>query len=195
MDRSKSVQAVFALKSYPLVTAASTGGSVTAGGNYPHGTTVTVSATAAPNFRFTGWAGDASGSAGAVAVLMTGARSIQALFVPKSAQTISFPVLPDQSLGTGPVTLNATATSGLPVTYAVVSGPANITGNQLMITGAGAIVVEAQQPGDGIYLPAPGVSRTFNAVAAATVKYRPLARLLLQTEATPGSAPYVIERP
>jgi len=104
-------------------------------------------------------------------------------------------VLPDQSLGAGPVTLNATATSGLPVTYAVVSGPANITGNQLMITGAGAIVVEAQQPGDGIYLPAPGVSRTFNAVAAATVKYRPLARLLLQTEATPGSAPYVIERP
>jgi hypothetical protein len=195
MDRSKSVQAVFALKSYPLVTAASTGGSVTAGGNYPHGTTVTVSATAAPNYRFTGWAGDASGSAGAVAVLMTGARSVQALFVPKSAQTISFPVLPDQSLGAGPVTLNATATSGLPVTYAVVSGPATITGNQLMITGAGVIVVEAQQPGDGTYLSAPGVSRTFSAVAAATVKYRPLARVLLQTEATQGNAPYVIERP
>lgn len=195
MDGSKSVQAVFALKTYPLVTAATEGGAVTAGGTYPHGTTITVTASAADNYRFVGWDGDASGSERSVAVFMSAAKSVQAFFVPKSAQSIVFPPLADQNLGASPIALSATASSGLPVTYAVVSGPASISGNQLMIGGAGAIVVEARQSGDAIYLPAPTVTRAFNAVASATVKYQPRTRLILQHDATRGGATYVIERP
>jgi hypothetical protein len=45
------------------------------------------------------------------------------------AQTINFPQIPDQPSGTEWVNLNATASSGLPVQYFVVSGPVEIEGN------------------------------------------------------------------
>jgi hypothetical protein len=45
------------------------------------------------------------------------------------------------------MTLPATASSGLPVTY-TVSGHALLVGNQMTITGAGAITITAKQAGD-----------------------------------------------
>jgi hypothetical protein len=78
----------------------------------------------------------------------------------KHPQTINFtqpatPVPPTAS----PVTLVATATSGLPVVFSVVSGPATVSGNQLTFTGFGTIVVAANQAGNAIYDPAPQVTR------------------------------------
>ena len=195
IDRSKSVQANFSLKSFPLTTAASTGGSVTGGGVYPYGTTVTLSSMPLAGYRFTGWTGDASGSISSVAVQMTAARSVQALFAAKTAQVISFGPLSDQSPGAGSVSLTASASSGLPVTFAVISGPASVSGSQLAVTGVGQIVVEARQAGNDLFLPAPAVAQSFNSLAAAAIKYRSASPTLLQGESVRGAAPLVIGAP
>ena len=63
------------------------------------------------------------------------------------SQTISFGPLAGQTYGVVPITLSATDTSDLPVSFSVVSGPATLSGNVLTITGAGTVEVEASQAG------------------------------------------------
>ncbi len=80
---------------------------------------------------------------------------------PKAGQTLTFADAPALAYGDAGQALAATATSGLPVTYAVLSGPGVITGgNVLSPTGAGDIVVEATQAGNHNYNAAPPVQRT-----------------------------------
>ena len=68
------------------------------------------------------------------------------------SQTISFSALANQTYGaTTPVDLTATASSNLPVSFAIISGPATISGSVLTITGAGNVVVEASQAGNDVY--------------------------------------------
>jgi hypothetical protein len=81
-------------------------------------------------------------------------------------QSIDFAPLPGRTFGDAPFTLAATASSGLPVSFSVTSGPATLSGDQLTITGAGEVVVRASQPGDATRAPAPDVDRSF-AVAKA----------------------------
>jgi MBG domain (YGX type)/Bacterial Ig-like domain (group 3)/Beta-propeller repeat len=50
------------------------------------------------------------------------------------------------------IPLKAKATSGLPVTLRVVSGPAILVGDDLKIIGTGTVVVEAKQSGNSDYL-------------------------------------------
>lgn len=58
-------------------------------------------------------------------------------------------------------TLFASATSSLPVSFSIVSGPGTITnGNILSHTGAGSVVVRASQGGSSIYNPATSVDAT-----------------------------------
>jgi uncharacterized repeat protein (TIGR02543 family) len=193
VDRNKTVQANFALRSYALTTAASGGGSVTAGGTYPHGSTVTVTATPSSGYRFTGWSGDASGSAVSVTVTMTAQRSVTANFAAKAPQIVNFPPPADRSIPAPAFPPGGSATSGLPVTYTVVSGPATIVGGQIQVNGPGSITVRASQPGDDFYLPAADVLRTFNAVAAAVVKVVPASRVIL-AERLQRSPNFVLQR-
>jgi hypothetical protein len=79
----------------------------------------------------------------------------------KISQTISFGALPDRTYGTPPFTLAATASSGLPVSFGLVTGPAVVAGDAVTVTGAGTVTVRASQPGDAIYAPAPDVERAF----------------------------------
>ena len=83
-----------------------------------------------------------------------------------AAQFIDFTEIPDQLTYNEPITLQATSTSGLPVTFEVVSGPATIDGNVLTLTGEdGQVKVRAIQEGDGTnWQPAPAVNRTFYVV-------------------------------
>jgi hypothetical protein len=85
----------------------------------------------------------------------------------QGSQTINFPAIPTQTYGAGPLALNATASSGLPVTYAVTSGPATVVGNMLTITGVGSVTVMASQAGDNSNAPATA-SQTFGVIAAST---------------------------
>ena len=100
----------------------------------------------------------ACGSATATAVSVT---------VTRSAQTISFtPISSPLTFGAGPLTLSASASSGLPVTF-IATGPATVNGTALTITGAGSVVVTANQEGNGNYAAASPASQTI-AVAKAT---------------------------
>jgi hypothetical protein len=85
----------------------------------------------------------------------------------KPDQTISFPAIPGQ-FATNRVELSATASSGLPVSFAVGSGPAAIAdGTNLTFTGAGAVSIVASQAGDANWSAAPDVTNTFDVAKAA----------------------------
>ncbi|QMU27538.1 T9SS type A sorting domain-containing protein [Adhaeribacter radiodurans] len=70
----------------------------------------------------------------------------------KKVQTIAF-YPPDRALTSSPITLSAKASSGLPVTFKLISGPATQKSNQLRFTGYGTVVVKAFQAGDAMYSP------------------------------------------
>ena len=82
----------------------------------------------------------------------------------RKPQSITFPAIVDQTVG-ATVTLTATATSGLEVTYSW-SGPATLSGNMLACTGEGSVTVTASQAGNEEWAPAADVSRTFTVTAA-----------------------------
>jgi hypothetical protein len=84
----------------------------------------------------------------------------QSITVQKAAQTLSFGALPTQTLGGAPLVLSATASSGLPVTFSVVSGPGSLSGNTLSFTAAGTVVVAANQSGDANYTAAGEVTQS-----------------------------------
>jgi len=80
----------------------------------------------------------------------------------RASQTINSPerlnqsisvTIPNHTYGDAPFTLSGSATSTLPVTFSVLSGPAtlNATTNTLTITGAGTIQILASQAGNGTY--------------------------------------------
>jgi GEVED domain/Secretion system C-terminal sorting domain len=81
-------------------------------------------------------------------------------------QTINFPPISNQSTAALPIALNATASSGLPVSYEIVSGPATILGNTLTVNGVpGTVTVRATQAGNAQYLPATDVLVSFTVSA------------------------------
>jgi len=81
----------------------------------------------------------------------------------KVNQSIAFPTIPEHSAGDNPFTITATASSGLPVYFDVISGPAVLdTNNNLTLLGGGIVTVAAWQPGDSNYNPAQLVQQSFN---------------------------------
>jgi uncharacterized protein (DUF1800 family)/sugar lactone lactonase YvrE len=83
-------------------------------------------------------------------------------------QAITFPGIPTQTYGAGPFALVATASSGLPLSYGVTSGPATVSGNVLTITGTGSVTIVAGQSGNAQFAPAAPVSQTFAVSQAGT---------------------------
>jgi hypothetical protein len=77
-----------------------------------------------------------------------------------TSQAITFATLSPVTYGVAPATLTATATSGLPVTFSRISGPATVLNGVLTVTGAGTVVVRASQAGDATYAAATSVDRT-----------------------------------
>jgi hypothetical protein len=96
-------------------------------------------------------------------------------------QTITFNALPSQIVG-GTLTVSATASSGLPVTFTVVpNGNCSISGNVVTFLNVGNCGVVANQAGNATYAAAPAVGQivvvnnptpqsiTFGTIAAQTV--------------------------
>jgi hypothetical protein len=88
----------------------------------------------------------------------------QAFTVAKASQTISFGPLADVLESHAPITLSATASSGLGVTY-TVTGPCSVVGNVLTVTGVGTCAVTAHQAGNADVLAAADVTVSFDVLA------------------------------
>jgi hypothetical protein len=87
----------------------------------------------------------------------------QSFVVRQNTQSITFPAIANQSAGAN-VTLTASATSGLPIVYSVISGPATVSSNTLTTTGTGTVTVQANQSGSANYFAANAVDQTFQVV-------------------------------
>lgn len=95
------------------------------------------------------------------------------LLVEDKPQGIDLGIFEDVVYGTGPLSLNATSTSGLPVSYTVTNSDGKATGiasitdnNKLHIHGAGEVLVTAAQAGDMEYAAAAPVSRPLHIAKA-----------------------------
>jgi hypothetical protein len=86
----------------------------------------------------------------------------------KQNQSITFGTPTNQLISAAPFALSATTSSGLPVSFSIVSGPATVSGNTITLAGTtGTVVVRASQAGNGSYNAAPFVDRSFSVTTVA----------------------------
>ena len=156
---------------YSLTLPAATGGTGTytyavTSGSLPSGATLSgnvISATsllAAGTYAITVTATDGN--------LATAAASFT-ITVNKANQTITFGALPNTTLGTAAPTPNASASSGVGVTYSTSSASTICTvtsAGVVTLVGAGACVITAAQAGNSNWNAAPSQSQTFTIAAS-----------------------------
>ena len=106
------------------------------------------------------------------------------------AQTITFGTLVNRTMGPdspGPLELNATASSGLTVTFASNSAlVCTVSGGDVTLAGAGICSITASQPGNAVWAPAPQVTQTFVVNKAQTITFGAMSNRAL------GTAPYAL---
>ncbi len=99
-----------------------------------------------------------------------------------AAQTITFPPITSFSWSGGSATVAATASSGLTVTYSVVSGSCAIAGITVTATGAGTCVIAADQAGNASFNAAPQATQSVAiAKATQTITFGPLPNQVFRT--------------
>ena len=126
-----------------------TGTSTSPAGTYPITATLNASSTTLANYTVTNTAG--------------------VLTIGQLPQAINFVVTSPVTYGVAPITLVATGgASGKPVTYSLAPGPATLTNGVLTITGAGSVVVTANQAGNTDYSAASPVTKTIVVNPAST---------------------------
>lgn len=108
--------------------------------------TYTVSATA--NGNYTG-----SGSA--------------TLTIARADQSITFANPGGKTYGDAPFALSGSASSGIPVTFTLLSGPATLSGSTVTLTGSGNVTIRASQAGNSNWAAAANVDQTFTVAAGA----------------------------
>lgn len=86
------------------------------------------------------------------------AANVDQSFLVRNSQTISFSASAARPLSVAPIPLSATSTSGLAVSFSLISGPATLSGNSLSLTGTGTLVIKATQAGNATIAPAPEVT-------------------------------------
>jgi hypothetical protein len=94
-------------------------------------------------------------------------RSVTVASAALLAQTITFASPGNQTLGTTPAPLTATASSGLPVSFASTSpSTCAVSGTTLTLVALGTCIIDASQAGNATYAAAPTVSRVITVAAA-----------------------------
>ncbi len=92
----------------------------------------------------------------------------QQFSISQGTQTITFGFLQNVTFGIAPIALTATATSGLPITFATsTSAVCTVSGNLLTIAAGGVCSVQASQFGNANFAAAPAVTQSFNVNPAA----------------------------
>lgn len=114
------------------------------------------------------------------------------LVVERSVQTLDFLPLVDRAVNAGPGLLTARASSGLPVVYTVVTGPAIIAGDTVSSLGTpGEVVVRAEQAGDDLYLPVEAL-RSFAFTPAPEVRPAGLVNFSARLPASAGEGTAIV---
>ncbi|MEO6916186.1 MAG: T9SS type A sorting domain-containing protein [Chitinophagaceae bacterium] len=93
-------------------------------------------------------------------------KVLQSFVLNKNGQTIDFPAVPSKTFSDTSFDLPASASSGLEVTFRVLSGNAVVIANKVKLTGSGWVIVEASQAGDSSYSAAKPVTQGFTAYKA-----------------------------
>ncbi|WP_128548857.1 putative Ig domain-containing protein, partial [Larkinella soli] len=97
-----------------------------------------------------------------------------------TAQTINFSPIPDRAPNSPAFTPQATASSGKPVVFYVIEGPAQMVEGKVFLTGRlGKVTVRAAQHGGDGFNPARPVEQSFFVVSNASDKQAPTAPLNL----------------
>lgn len=89
------------------------------------------------------------------------------IYVTKRPQTITFTAPATVPAAGAGVNLSASSSIGLPVAFSIVSGTAALTGNNVLTSPGGAVVVRASQAGNAAIAAAEPVDRTITFVAGA----------------------------
>ena len=135
----------------PVIFASSTTGVCTAGGT--NGSTVTIQTAGTCTLTANQAGNSAYTSAPQVTVNVV---------ISKAAQTIAFAVLTDKALSDPAFALTATATSGLSVAFTSTTTPVcTVAANTVTLVAVGTCSINANQAGNGNYLAAAVVSRSF----------------------------------
>jgi hypothetical protein len=80
----------------------------------------------------------------------------------KLAQSIAFAAIANHTLAQSPLTVTATATSGLTVTFASTTPTVcTVTNRTVVFVLPGTCTIQAKQPGNAVYAAAPTVARSF----------------------------------
>ena len=114
-------------------------------------------------------------------------RSVSlALALPR--QKITFGKLSGNTYGAAPFAVGATASSGLPVSFASITTPVcTVSGNIVTIVAAGTCKIRASQAGNATYAAAPNVDQSFTvAKAAQTITFGALG------DKTFGAPPFAV---
>jgi hypothetical protein len=94
-------------------------------------------------------------------------QSFQVTQPSQTSQTITFAALSNMALGSAPVTLTATASSGLPVSFAsLTTSVCTVSGSTSTLVALGTCTIQSTQPGNVTYATAAPVSQSFQVEAA-----------------------------
>ncbi|HYE33540.1 MAG TPA: immunoglobulin domain-containing protein [Methylomirabilota bacterium] len=117
----------------------------------------------------------------------------QEVFIGKKIQQIQFSAPSSVKAGTKRLTLEAVASSGLPITFSVVSGAGAITGNLLELGLSGEIKVAASQPGNELYDAAETVVQIINVQSAPRLTFGAMSNNSLRLSWGSSSAGLLLE--
>jgi hypothetical protein len=139
-----------------------------------------------------------TGFCGALLLLGCGSGVTQQVLLP--TPTLAFVTIAAQTFGAAPFTVNASSASSGAVTYAVISGPATISGGIVTLTGTGTVVLSASQAATANYTAAtastsflvmlPPPTLTFAAIATQTMGNAPFA--VSATSISSGAVTYTV---
>jgi uncharacterized protein (TIGR03437 family) len=100
----------------------------------------------------------------------------QSFTVTQGSQTITFTAPGNAAVGSGPISLTATASSGLTVAFASTTAPVcTVSGTSVTPVATGTCTIQATQPGNANYAAAPSVSQHFTVTPMSqTITFAPL---------------------
>jgi hypothetical protein len=134
-------------------------GTISGAGTYNYGQVASLMAFPEIGYGFVNWTSNGVQVSTATNYSFTVISDVNIVANFQNTQTISFDHLTSRTFGDPDFALDATSTSGLPVTFSSSDlSVLSISGTNATIVGAGTVSITAHQAGNAIYLPAPDVT-------------------------------------